>query len=76
MKPTKFLHPLSAILFAMLLASCGGHNDAASGTPGKSTTATASAVSPTNDTNALLAKGAALNRAELQRAAQSAPAGF
>lgn len=76
MRPTKYLALLGALWISLSLVACGGRHDTAAGTPGKSSVATASASVPTSETNALLAKGAALNQAELLRAAQGSQAGL
>ncbi|MFP8777850.1 DUF1566 domain-containing protein [Hydrogenophaga sp. RWCD_12] len=72
----KFLRLPGALLIVLSLAACGGRNDPATGVTGKAAAAATSSSSPTTSTNNILAKGAELNRAELRRAAQSAPAGY
>lgn len=75
MKPLRLLHVLGGTLIAFSIVACGGKSDATSQVPARSVAATTSSGSSTSDINSLLAKGADLNRAELLRAAQSAPVG-
>ena len=82
--PTKRTRSLSvalAVCAGLLLTACGGDKTAGSSQVPKAS-AEANLAQPTTalpsseETRALLAKGAALNTAELQRAAQTTPRGF